>query len=235
MGSSRLPAKMLTNIGPLPTIGWVVQRLQQCELLDGIVIATTENPLDDPLAEWARSEDVPVYRGSEDDVLQRVVDAQNFMKSDLVVEVTGDTPFVDPIIVDLAIRTMLNNQVDVVSTTWKQSFPMGLDVQVFSFENIQKIALSCNDPAVREHVSLFFYEHPEQYNIYHLIAPSQWHRPEIRLLLDYPKDLEMLRKLANLLIPKYGFSFSIDQLLFELTQNPKIQSLNSGCEERGAR
>ena len=89
MGSSRLPGKVLADIVGAPALTRLLHRLRECERIDDIVLATSILPADDPLAEWADSEHVALFRGSETDVLRRVVDAQESMNSDIVVEVNG--------------------------------------------------------------------------------------------------------------------------------------------------
>ena len=92
MGSSRLPGKVLADVQGVPALTRLVRRLRACRRLDDIVLATSTNAADDALEAWARRESVAVSRGSEADVLQRVVDAHAQMNSDLVVEITGDCP-----------------------------------------------------------------------------------------------------------------------------------------------
>src|SRR3954468_22741224 len=95
MGSSRLPGKVLMDIGGVPSLTRLFRRLRNCRGVDDVVLATSTAPGDDALEAWAGDAGVDVFRGSEDDVLSRVVGAQRMMKSDVVVEVTGDCPLLD--------------------------------------------------------------------------------------------------------------------------------------------
>jgi len=192
MRSSRLPGKVLMNIGHRPTLGRIVDRLRQCRLVDDVVIATSRHDADDPIAAWANSENVSVFRGSEDDVLSRVVEAQRQLNSEVVVEICGDMPLLDAEVVDLAVASFFANDCDVVTTVRVPSFPQGVDAEVFRFSDLEDVASTVEDPAVREHVSLYFYEHPERYRILNLLAPSSWSRPHARFQLDYPEYLEFI-------------------------------------------
>ena len=107
MGSSRLPGKVLKNFGDETTLSLLVKRLQKSKYLNDIVIATTSVLKDDLICNWCIENNISFFRGSEDDVLDRVVMAHEKMGSDLVVEITGDCPFTDPKIVDLAVQTFL--------------------------------------------------------------------------------------------------------------------------------
>ena len=148
---------------PSAVIIHVLDRLKQAKTLDDIILATTANPTDDVLVSLAHDLGYRVFRGSEDDVLQRVVDAQNEMKSQVVVEICGDCPLIDASIVDRAVQTYLDNSCDVVAVGNRQSYPQGTEVQVFSLKAIMDVAERIDDPVVREHVSLYFYENQDEY------------------------------------------------------------------------
>ena len=179
MGSSRLPGKMLMDVAGRPALSRLLARLRRARTVDEIVLATTDAPADDALAEWAAGEGVACYRGSEDDVLNRVVSAHRHLKSDIVVEVTGDCTLIDPDIIDLGVETYAANSADVVTNVDQLSFPMGLDIQVFGLPLLEAVEAEISDPAVREHVSLYFYRNPEKYRIIHVLAPIPWRRPDL--------------------------------------------------------
>ena len=117
----------------------VIQRLKQSKTLDGIVLATTSSDEDDVLEILAAQLEVPCYRGSEEDVLERVVDAQKYMNSDVVVEICGDCPLLDPDILDQAVEIYKSNDVDLVSTSVVQSYPQGTEVQVFARSSLEEV------------------------------------------------------------------------------------------------
>ena len=131
MASTRLPGKVLSDIAGRPALLRLLDRLRRATTLDAIVVATTEQASDDVLAQTVEAAGITCYRGSEHDVLNRVVEAHRMMKSDIVVEVTGDCPLIDPAVIDLGVSTFLGNDVDVVANVVKPSYPMGIDVQVF--------------------------------------------------------------------------------------------------------
>lgn len=235
MGSSRFPGKVLADVQGQPALTRLIRRLRRCERLDDIVLATTTSPADDALVRWAERTGVPCHRGSEEDVLQRVVDAHQKMRSDVVVEVTGDCILLDPEVIDLGIETFLENDVDVVTNVRKLSFPMGADVQVFRLDALADVARTVHDPAVREHVSLHFYEHPEKYRVMHLFAPRRWRAPELRLQLDYHEDHRFIEDVYRNLEPRHGDAFGIEEILALLREKPALGEINRHCEEKGAR
>jgi spore coat polysaccharide biosynthesis protein SpsF len=235
MKSSRLPGKVLADIAGRPALSWLVQRLRRARSLDDVVLATTTDPADDVLADWAKRKGVAVYRGSENDVLARVVGAQSQMNSDIVVEVCGDCPLIDPDVIDMAVATFDLNDADVVSNTAKPGFPQGVDAQVFRLADLVEVERSVHDPAVREHVSLYFYEHPERYRIIHLAPPPRWHRPEQRLQLDYVEDLAFIRAVYERLLPECGEAFGLDDIVTLIEREPRIAVVNANCREKPVR
>jgi spore coat polysaccharide biosynthesis protein SpsF len=235
MGSSRLPGKVLADIAGEPALTRLVRRLRLAKGLDGIVLATTTEPADDVLEEWAGRQTVAVHRGSESDVLGRVVAAQESMGSDVVVEITGDNVLGDPELIDLAVETFLKNDCDVVTNSVHHSYPNGMEVQVFTLDVLADVARRVDDPVVREHVSLYFYEHPDLYRIVHLLSPRRWARPDYRLVLDYPEDLVLMNEVYRRLEPLHGDAFGLDEILALLEEEPGLAALNRDLEDKPVR
>lgn len=235
MGSSRLPGKVLADVGGMPLLTLLVRRLRLARRLDGIVLATSISPADDVLVAWATSENVPVHRGSEDDVLARVVGAQAAMCGEIVVEVCGDTPLIDPGVVDRAVEAYLGGAGDVVTNTVRPSYPQGCEAQVFSFADLAEVERDVRDRAVREHVSLHFYETPTRYRIAHLEAPEAERLPDQRLQVDYPEDLELIRRIHARLSPEHGVGYKLADIVSLLRADPALADLNRHREEWPAR
>ncbi len=232
MGSTRLPGKVLADVCGKPALTRLLNRLQQCSLLDDIVLATSTDQRDDILYEWAVKEGIQCHRGSEEDVLLRVVDAHRKMDSDIVVEICGDMILLDPEIVDLGIKTFTENDTDVLTTTVKSSYPIGIDVLVFNFKDLEQIENTVHDIEVREHVSLYFFQNPEKYRIMNLMAPASLEAPGYRFILDYAEDLEFIRAVYSRLEPLYGNNFMLHDILALLKREPQLIEINRHCEEK---
>jgi spore coat polysaccharide biosynthesis protein SpsF len=112
---------------------------------------------------------------------------------------------------------------------------MGLDVQVFRFEALAEVERTVSDPAVREHVSLYFYEHPERYRVLHLLAPPRWHAPEHRYQLDYSEDLEFIREVYRRLGAEHGDDFGVEEIMAVLRREPRLVDINRHCDEKNPR
>lgn len=235
MGSSRLPGKVLADVCGQPALTRLVRRLERAKKVDAIVLATSTASADDALEKWAKDHGVACYRGSEDDVLQRVVMAQRSQGSDVVVEVTGDCTLLDPEVIDVGVETFFENDCDVVTNARKPSYPMGADVQVFRLADLEEVERTITDPPVREHVSLYFYEHPERYRVIHLFAPPRWRAPELRLQLDYEEDLRFLREVYARLEPTHGVAFGLEEIMALLRREPALAEINRDCVEKAPR
>lgn len=235
MGSTRLPGKVLADIQGVPALTRLFRRLALCKHIDAVVLATTVSPADDQLALWAEENGVACFRGSEEDVLSRVVKAQQSMAADIVVEVTGDCILLDPGLLDMGVLTYFANDHDVVANVRLPGYPLGADIQVFSLPLLEHVEAEIHDPAVREHVSLYFYEHPEKYRIMHLLPPPRWHQPELRLQLDYEEDLQFIRGVYSKLEPEYGDSFGLEEILALLRKCPELATINAHCVEKSVR
>tara|TARA_Y100001970_G_C14234237_1_gene860768 strand:+ start:1103 stop:1855 length:753 start_codon:yes stop_codon:yes gene_type:complete len=236
MGSSRLPGKVLKNFGNETALSLLIKRLKKCEKIDDIVVATSIENKDEPIIDWCINNNIPFYRGSEKDVLDRVVKAHEYMKSDLIVEITGDCPFTDPELVDLAIETFFVNDVDVVTNCGNHlTWPLGQYVQVFPQSLLKQINNNVDDEFIHEHVSLYFYENPNKYKIFDLIAPKRWKKPNIRLVLDYEEDFTFLTKIYNYLYKKHDIYFGIEEIIKFLEEFPDHIKINKHCIERKAR
>ena len=213
MGASRLPGKVLADLAGRPALGRMLDRVRLARRIDDIVVATSVATADERIKALAVGEGVACYRGSETDVLDRVVRAHKMMNADVVVELCGDCPLIDPEVIDRAVARFMAGDCDVVTTTAPQSYPQGLDVEVFTLAALETVAASDPDDEVREHVSLAFYRDPARYRIVNLEAPPALARPGLRLLLDYPQDLLFLSGVCAALDRAHGPRFSIAELL----------------------
>jgi spore coat polysaccharide biosynthesis protein SpsF len=232
MTSSRLPGKVLLPVTGRPLLEHLVRRLRAVPSLNAIVLATTVSGADDVLVEFARQAGIGCYRGSEDDVMSRVVAAAASAQAEVVVEITGDCPIIDPTIVETVIRTFLANDAQYVSNAHVRSFPDGMDVQVFRLATLQESAAMTDAPLDREHVTLHIRNHPERFRAIHVVAPPDVHWPELGLTLDEPGDYELLRRVIEHLEPINPL-FTCDDVVRLLRANPDWLELNRAAVRKG--
>ena len=229
MTSSRLPGKMMMTIGGRPSLQILVERLRQTPGLAEIVVATTHNPSDDSLAELCGQLRVGCFRGSEEDVLGRVLGAARFCGADVIVEITGDCTFIDPILVQECVDAYMKSDADFVANCVElPHYPPGMDARIFSTDILAEVDSLTQDPNDREHVSLYIWEHPELYRLLHLRPPQELAWPDKFIALDTKEDLEMMRHIYDALAPK-KFVFSAQDILAYLRAHTEISELNNAA------
>jgi spore coat polysaccharide biosynthesis protein SpsF len=232
MTSSRLPGKVLLQAAGKPMLEHLVNRLRAVPSLNGIVLATTINKTDDELEEFSKKIGISCYRGSENDVMNRVIGAADSVGTDVVVEITGDCPIIDPQIVEQTIRMFNANQADYVSNCHIRSYPDGMDTQIFRLETLKRSATMTSDALDQEHVTLHIRNHPELFTHLHLVAPPETHWPGLGLTLDVPKDNELLKKIIEHFEPANSL-FSCRDVIQLLKQRPDWVGINHAVVRKG--
>lgn len=234
MTSTRLPGKVLLPIMGKSMLEYLIERVRESKKIDQIVVATTNNDDDDPIVDLCNRVGIASYRGSENDVLDRVLNAVKSVNGDIIVELTGDCPLLDPIIIDETIDFYLKNNFDYVSNCLSRTFPIGYDTQVFSFKVLERVHSITQDPADREHVSLFIYEHPEIFSLWNIrsnLSQKWW---SARLTVDTKEDFLVISSIFEALYPKFRI-FGLDHVITYLDNNPAIMNINSHIIQKKTR
>jgi len=236
MTSSRLPGKVLLDLGGMPVLEFMLRRLKVSRYLDDVVIATTVNEQDDEIVSLCEKLNCSYFRGSEEDVLTRVLDAAASVKTDIIVELTGDCPFIDIAIVDEVIELYFSGDYNYGSNVVERSYPDGFDVEVFSLEDLKKVDKLTQNPIDRVHVSSYFYSNPDQFKLVNLKAKGDDYWPELGVTLDEESDYEFLKALfseINLPVEEIRLSNVISSVrnkpkLLEINGNVRRKELNEG-------
>ncbi|MCM8832209.1 MAG: glycosyltransferase family protein, partial [Candidatus Omnitrophica bacterium] len=153
MGSTRLKGKVLMDIEGKPLLWHVINRVQASEKITDIVIATSDNEKDNAIEIFSKQYCVNIFRGSEDDCLDRYYKTAKKFNADIVVRITADCPLICPEIIDKVIKEYLKGGYDYVTNTLFYTYPDGCDVEVFSFKALEKAYKESKDPIDREHVT----------------------------------------------------------------------------------
>ena len=232
MRSTRLPGKVLLQAAGKPLLAHLVSRLRLVPSIDQIVIATTINPSDDVLEQFASSQDVGCFRGSEADVMQRVYDAAVAFHADAIVDITADCPMLDPNVVEQVIQMFRINPCDYATNAHVRCFPDGMDVQVLKTNALAKSLSMTNDRLDREHVTLHIRNNPELFIQRHLPAPLECHWPQLGLTLDEPKDFELIKTLIEQLEPLFP-QYTCSDIIRYLRANTHLLSINQSVIRKG--
>ncbi len=231
MTSSRLPGKVLLPILGKPILYYLVERIKAAKTIDQIILATTANTTDDVLADFARSIGIEVFRGSEDDVMSRVLAAAEQNNADIIVQITGDCPLIDPELIDQVVRTFKVNVVDYVSNSHVRSYPDGMDVAVFSSAALKTSEELTDDSYHREHVSVHIREHPDVFRAIYLVSPSDSYWPELGLTIDEQPDYELIKQVIEYFWPTNP-NFRCKDIVDLLRNKPHWVALNESVKRR---
>jgi len=193
MGSTRLPGKVLTDLGGETVLARVVRRVQRSKSLIATVVATTTLPEDDVIASESHRLGVGCYRGAENDVLDRYYQAALADGADLIMRITADCPVIDPEVIDHCVDLLLGEDADYATTDVPETIARGLDVEVFTAQGLRRCWQEASAPYQREHVTPYFYEHPELFRLTYL--KSELDCRQYRWTLDTPDDLRLLREI----------------------------------------
>tara|TARA_B110000967_G_scaffold208965_1_gene263065 strand:- start:2395 stop:3156 length:762 start_codon:yes stop_codon:yes gene_type:complete len=238
LGSSRLPGKVLKDINGKPMLLRHIERLRRSRLLDDVVVATSVNPLDDKIEEFCINNDIKFFRGSEDDVLDRISSLLELADIDIHVECFGDSPLTDPHIVDEVIGYYLKHEyeIDFVSNSLVTSYPPGQEVLVYRAESLIKAnkIIEKDDP-LREHVSIHLTQYPEKYRLKNLEAPPYYYYPEIYLEVDTEEDFELINVIFKYFDDKQLEHFSLSEIIEFLSQNNNLIKINNKVHRRWKR
>lgn len=249
MGSTRLPGKVLAEVCGKPLLQHMIERLDRCETIQEICVATPANSENAPIGEaihnmgWNRWWP---YVGWERDVLGRVLWVAQEVEADVIVELTADCPLIDPAIVDETVRrfqwgqTGVKTKLAFASTSRpalnprnvKLAYSPGMDVRVFTTKTLESVDRLTKDPVDREHVSLYIWEHQRRFWCHDVVAPEEL-RDDVRLTVDTPEDLALVRAVFEHFSPRNDFSLS--EILAFLNAQPVIKRLNAEVQQKAVR
>lgn len=232
MGSSRLPGKVMLDLGGRPVLRRVVDRARAIPGVDEVVVACATLPQDDVLEAACREWGVPVFRGSDDDVLERFRGAAQAFRADACVRITSDCPLLDPGVSGEIVRRFreADPPVDYASNKIPQSFPRGLDTEVFTRAALERAAADATEAYERAHVTIHLYEHPERYRL--LGVRSDVDRADWRWTLDTADDLRFLREVYGRLGP--GDDFAWTDVVALLEREPDLLEINRHVVQKAA-
>lgn len=200
MGSARFPGKMLASLGGRSLLEWVLHRVTKAANLDETILATSTHPRDDLLAELAEKSGVQVYRGSESDVLGRFVAAVEISRAETVVRICADNPFVDPGEIDRLTDFFNNSNCDYACNHLDRlgsRYADGFGAEILGAGLLRQIASRTTEARHREHVTLYLWDHADEYCLKAVSAPRALACPDLSFDVDTPADL---RELENLVV-----------------------------------
>lgn len=232
MASSRLPGKVLLDLGGQPVLAWAVERCRKARRVDEVVVATTLDPADDPIAALCAERGWPVFRGDQFDVLDRYYQAARRFGAEVIVRVTADCPLIDPAVVDEVLEAFDSRKVDFAANRlpppWKRTWPIGLDTEVCSFAGLERAWREAALKHEREHVMPYFYDSPGRFNIY--VVEHEPDYGEMRWTVDTPEDLALLREV----VARFGGRMEVpwQEVLDLVLREPHLAQINAAVQHK---
>lgn len=227
MSSRRLPGKVLRPVAGAPMLQRQIERIRRSTLISELVVATSTDASDDPLARLAADLGVQCFRGALDDVLDRFWQAALPFASERIVRLTGDCPLADPAVIDLVLQQAIERGADYTSNTLEPSWPDGLDVEVVRRDALAEAWQEAQSPVEREHVMPFITRRPERFTLRSVTrVPSLAH---LRWTVDEPADYQFVGAVYDALYsadPRFG----TEEILRLLEQRPELATLNQQFE-----
>jgi spore coat polysaccharide biosynthesis protein SpsF len=233
LGSTRLPGKIMRELCGRTVLAHVIQRVRTSGL-DDVVVATSSLAQDDVIAEAAEQAGAGVYRGSEDDVLDRYLQAATQSGADPVIRITSDCPLIDPTVVRDMVATFCRRRssgeaLDYLSNTIERTYPIGLDTEVFTYSALRRAWIEARLPYEREHVTPYIYQHPSEFPIAQF--RNERDLSALRWTLDTPEDFEFLRAVYEALW-KPAEIVSTSAVLALLQERPELAKINVHVKQR---
>lgn len=224
MSSSRLPGKVLRLVGSQPMLARVLARVRRSKLVDEVMVATTTDPSDEPIAEFCEKAGVACFRGDLYDVLDRYYQAAKVSGASVVVRLTADCPFIDPEEIDRTIAhfhlTCADFTANRLPPPFRRTTAVGMDTEVVSFAALERAWQEAAEPFEREHVMPYLYDMPGRFKI--SVADWEEDLSHLRFTVDTPADLEV----ANLVYAQFNDrdDFTLQDLLAANAQHPEWQA-----------
>lgn len=226
MGSTRLPGKILKPILGEPMLARMLERVKRAKKLDAIIVATTDKPEDDATAELVQKCGVPVFRGSEQDVLDRFYEAAKEEGADVVMRLTGDCPLMDPDVIDRVVAHFEEARGTVDYCGTPRNYPEGLDTEIFTFAALEEAAREAKLPSEREHVTPYIKNHPERFRS-EVWREGNGDNSRMHWSVDTQTDFDFVTKIFEQLYPANP-RFNKDDVLALLAQHPEFLEINKG-------
>ena len=228
MNATRLPGKVLMPVVGRPLLSHNIERIRRAATIDRVIVATTDGKDDDAVQRLCEAEGVPVFRGSEEDVLDRIYRCMKHFGMERCAKLTADNPLIDPAVIDQVVGFYLahSQEYDYVSNNHPPTWQDGQEVEVFSVSILETAWREAGQPFQREHVTPFIWDQPGRFRIGNVArADDRWYR-DYRWTLDYPEDYAFVKAVFEALYPARP-DFTTGDVMDMLKRRPDIHAINA--------
>ena len=230
LGSTRLPKKVLMPINNFDSVlSFGIKQIKNSNLIDHLVVATTELKEDDELVNYVKKIKVPIFRGSTNDVLDRYYQCAKKFSFSIIIRITSDCPLIDPTIVDEIISNFINNKnsFDYASNVHPlRTFPHGSDIEIFTFKALEAAWKEAKKSSEREHVTPYLYNN-KKFKLFNHTSKNDL--SNFRWTIDYLEDLELVRQIISKIKVR---PILINNILTLISQNPELKKINQNYHKK---
>lgn len=229
MGSSRLPGKVLMDLAGETMLDRVISRCLRASSINEVIVATTMKTEDDAIEKLCKRRKINIFRGSENDLLDRYYQAATKFKANIIVRITADCPIIDPGIIDKVVSEFLNfGPLDHASNDLgPQTYPHGLGVEVMSFDALRRAWVEDNNYLWREHVTPYFFRNPGKFRLFASVNDKDF--SSYRLTVDTMEDFCLMEKIYNFFRHD---NFTWLEAIDLLEKNPEWKKINQWVEQK---
>ena len=231
MGSTRLPGKVLKQLGGRSVLSWVIARVRQFSRIDSLLIATTVEPADEAVVKEAERCSAEVFRGNESDVLDRYYRGACHARADVIVRITSDCPLIDPEVSDHTIQKFLDERPDYASNGLERTYPRGLDTEVLKSSALERAWREASEPYQRAHVTPYLYQNPDKFRLLSVKGEADF--SGYRWTLDTQEDAEFLQEVFARLGGSVDFTWR--DVLRLLEREPALAEINQQIRQKALR
>ena len=221
LGSKRFPKKILFKVNKKETVlEYLIERLKFSKEFKKLIVITTKKKIDNKIVKICKKKNISIFRGSENDVLDRYYKCAKKFKIKNIVRITSDCPLVDPKMIDQMYKKFLKQKFDYISNTTpsnKSTYPNGMDIEIFNFKSLLKAFKEVNDVFLREHVTHYFWMNPSKFKQGSFRGKKNL--SNVRITLDYHSDLKIIKKIIKNF--KNYRNFSLKEIICFLNSNKK--------------
>jgi spore coat polysaccharide biosynthesis protein SpsF (cytidylyltransferase family) len=224
MASTRLPGKVMKEVLGQPLLSYLIERVRCCKGIKDIILATTLNSEDDLIATFGSNKDIDVFRGSENNVLERYCKAATRFGAKHIMRLTADCPLIDPEFLDNLIEYYFSQNYDYASNAVVPTLPDGLDAEIFTFRALNHAFHYAVLPSELEHVTPYIFNHPEIFRIGNWLYQEDLSR--FRWTVDEPEDFKFVRQVIEILYP-VNRNFRMNDVLELICKSPDLAQINT--------
>ena len=225
MGSTRLPGKVLKKILGKPMLWHIVNRVEKSRYVNTVIIATTMDKKDDAIEGFADEYHLGIYRGSENDIVDRYYNAARKYHADVIVRIWGDCPLIDPEIIDKVIEQFLSNNADYANNSKPHTFPFGMNVEIYSFNTLERIWKETKDPFFREYPFEYIYANQNSFKA--VYVKNDVDLSDLHWTVDYIEDFDLVTKIFENLYSTERV-FNMNDILNVMNKHPELREMNKG-------